>query len=92
MTKTVKDQMNQEVKLPVSPKRIVSLVPSQTELLFALGLREEIVGVTNYCIHPVEETKHKTKVGGTKNFDIEVIKRLNPDLIIGNKEENEEKE
>ncbi len=91
MTKTVKDQMNQENKLPVSPKRIVSLVPSQTELLFALGLREEIVGVTNYCIHPAEETKHKTKVGGTKNFDVEVIKRLNPDLIIGNKEENEEK-
>lgn len=82
--------MNRVVTLPVPPKRIVSLVPSQTELLFALGLREEIVGVTNYCIHPAEEVMQKTKVGGTKNFDVEAIQRLNPDLVIGNKEENEE--
>ncbi len=85
-----KDQLNQPITLRDLPKRIVSLVPSQTELLFDLGLEHEIIGITKYCIHPAAKVKQKTLVGGTKNFDIELIKQLNPDLIIGNKEENEQ--
>lgn len=63
-------------------------MPSQTELLFKLGLNEEIVGVTRFCIHPKDGVAGKTKIGGTKHFNIETIKSLTPDLIIGNKEEN----
>ncbi len=75
-------------KLKFIPKRIVSLVPSQTELLHYFGLEEEIVGITKYCIHPKEWYSSKTKVGGTKNVIIRAINKLQPDLIIANKEEN----
>ena len=88
MTRTVIDQMGQTVTLPQHPRRIISLVPSQTELLFALGLDDEIVGVTRFCIHPGIKTSQKTRIGGTKDFNFERIKELKPDLIIGNKEEN----
>lgn len=71
----------------LSAQRIISLVPSQTELLFDLGLGNRIVGVTKFCAHP-EEARLKTIVGGTKNFWMDVIDQLQPDLIIGNKEEN----
>jgi len=70
------------------PERIVSLVPSQTELLFDLGLYEEVVGITKFCVHPDEWYHHKTRIGGTKNIDIEKIQALQPDLILANKEEN----
>jgi len=83
------DQLNREIELPYTPKRIISLVPSQTELLYDLGLRDEVVGITKFCIHPDEWFRSKTRVGGTKKFDFEKIKALQPDLIIGNKEENE---
>jgi ABC-type Fe3+-hydroxamate transport system substrate-binding protein len=69
-------------------KRIISLVPSQTELLIELGLQKELVGITNFCIHPAKELEEIQKIGGTKTPNIELIKSLNPDLIIGNKEEN----
>jgi ABC-type Fe3+-hydroxamate transport system substrate-binding protein len=82
------DQMGRRVAVPFPPQRIVSLVPSQTELLFDLGLGERVVGVTKFCIHPAEARKKATVIGGTKNFDFEKIASLNPDLIIGNKEEN----
>lgn len=81
------DQMGNYVTISFPPKRIISLVPSQTELLADLGLDQEVVGITKFCIHP-ERWKHKPHVGGTKHFDFEIIKRLGPDLIIGNKEEN----
>ncbi len=84
------DQMGNAIHLPCTPKRIVSLVPSQTELLFDLGLNEQVVGITKFCIHPAGKFKSKAKVGGTKDFNIEKIRALQPDLIIGNKEENEE--
>lgn len=74
--------------MEANPKRIISLVPSQTELLFDLGLDVEVVGITKFCIHPSSWRKSKTIVGGTKNFNFEVIDQLQPDLIIGNKEEN----
>lgn len=80
--------MGRQLELPALPKRIVSLVPSQTELLFDLGLADRIVGVTKFCIHPKKQVKAKTIVGGTKNFKFDVIDQLQPDLIIGNKEEN----
>jgi ABC-type Fe3+-hydroxamate transport system substrate-binding protein len=85
---TFTDQMGHQLTLPQVPQRIVSLVPSQTELLFDLGLGERIVGVTKFCIHPKKQVKEKTIVGGTKNFKLDVIEQLQPDLIIGNKEEN----
>jgi ABC-type Fe3+-hydroxamate transport system substrate-binding protein len=83
------DQMNRKVELLSTPKRIISIVPSQTELLFDLGLDQEIIGITKFCIHPSDKFKQKLKVGGTKILNINLIKELNPDLIIGNKEENE---
>lgn len=82
------DQMNQTIRLGTTPKRIVSLVPSQTEFLHALGLEDEVVGITKFCIHPSEWFRSKNRVGGTKNVNIEKVKALQPDLIIGNKEEN----
>lgn len=72
----------------ISPLRIVSLVPSQTELLYSLGLEEEVVGITKFCIHPKAWFKSKTRVGGTKTINLDIVKQLNPTLIIANKEEN----
>jgi ABC-type Fe3+-hydroxamate transport system substrate-binding protein len=80
--------MGHRITLPRSPQRIVSLVPSQTELLFDLGLADRVVGLTKFCVHPKPQVKGKTIVGGTKNFLFDVIDALQPDLIIGNKEEN----
>lgn len=74
------------------PSRIVSLVPSQTELLFDLGLYDAIAGITKFCVHPPELQKTKTIIGGTKKLHIEKIKALSPDLIIANKEENSKEE
>ncbi|MEO5572829.1 MAG: helical backbone metal receptor [Bacteroidia bacterium] len=68
--------------------RIISTVPSQTELLFDLGLREEVIGITKFCVHPNEWFRTKTRIGGTKNLNIKKIIALQPDLIIANKEEN----
>lgn len=86
------DQLNRKIELTTPPQRIVSLVPSQTELLYDLGLRDEVVGITKFCIHPDEWFRTKTRVGGTKKIDFDTIKNLAPDLIIGNKEENEQQQ
>ncbi len=86
------DQMNRKVWLSESPKRIVSLVPSQTELLIDLGLEEQLVGRTQFCIHPEIQVKKIPRVGGTKKLQIDRIRKLNPDLIIGNKEENQKED
>lgn len=83
------DQLGTTFEFESIPKRIVSIVPSQTEFLFSIGLDEEIVGVTKFCIHPEEKVEHKTIVGGTKNLYIDTILALKPDIIIANKEENE---
>ena len=85
---TVTDQLGRRVEIPFPPQRIVSLVPSQTELLFDLGLGEQVIGVTKFCIYPPEARQSATVIGGTKNFDFDKIAALQPDLIIGNKEEN----
>ena len=70
------------------PKRIVSLVPSQTELLYTLGLETETIGITKFCTHPPHWLKTKQITGGTKNLKANKIRDLLPDLIIANKEEN----
>lgn len=70
------------------PIRIISLVPSQTELLFDLGLDDLVVGITKFCVHPPGWLHCKKIVGGTKNVNIDKIKSLNPDLVLANKEEN----
>lgn len=84
------DQMNRQVKIPSEVRRIISLVPSQTELLAWLGLNEEVVGITKFCVHPGKWFQEKQRVGGTKKVKPEIIRQLKPDLIIGNKEENEQ--
>jgi ABC-type Fe3+-hydroxamate transport system substrate-binding protein len=80
--------MGKEHVFDTAPKRIISLVPSITELLHDLNLKEEIVGVTKFCIHPLDWCKSKTRIGGTKKINLEKVAELKPDLIIGNKEEN----
>ena len=88
MKRSVVDQLGNRIEVPLSPQRIISLVPSQTELLFDLGLDQRVVGITKFCIHPAEWFQSKTRIGGTKKIDIDKVRALNPDLIIGNKEEN----
>lgn len=84
------DQLGRRVEVVDSPQRIVSLVPSQTELLSYLGQENTVVGITKFCIHPLEWFHTKQRIGGTKNLKIQEIIKLQPDLIIGNKEENTE--
>ncbi len=86
--RAIHDHLHRLVTVPVAPQRIVSLVPSQTELLFDLGVGARVVGVTKFCIHPQQARKSAAVIGGTKQFDFEKIAALKPDLIIGNKEEN----
>ena len=83
-----KDQLDRTITVAQRPKRIVSLVPSQTELLVTLGLREFLVGITKFCVHPKNLKNEITIVGGTKKVNYDRIKNLSPDLIICNKEEN----
>jgi len=83
------DMLGREVSIPYPPRRIISLVPSQTELLFDLGLQDEVVGITKFCVHPNDWFRNKTRVGGTKLVNIDKVCSLQPDLIIANKEENE---
>jgi ABC-type Fe3+-hydroxamate transport system substrate-binding protein len=85
---TYQDQLDYQIELSDTPGRIVSLVPSQTELLYTLGLEASVIGITKFCVHPNNWQQTKTIVGGTKNFRFDVIDHLKPDLIIGNKEEN----
>jgi len=82
------DQLGTSHFFKSTPKRIVSLVPSQTELLYVLGLEDAIVGITKFCIHPNSLKKTKRIVGGTKIVDFDKVQALNPDVIIANKEEN----
>jgi len=82
------DQTGRTVFLLSPPQRIISLVPSQTELLADLGLQDEVIGITKFCIHPDEWFRTKKRIGGTKLLNMELIHQLQPDLILANKEEN----
>lgn len=84
------DQTGRKVRLRQLPSRIVSLVPSQTELLFDLGLEKQIVGVTKFCVHPELKRTGITTIGGTKRIKTARILDLRPDLVIANKEENDQ--
>jgi ABC-type Fe3+-hydroxamate transport system substrate-binding protein len=88
MFKQIKNQLNQNIQYNIPLKRIISTVPSQTEFLYDLGLEEAVIGITKFCIYPNDWFQNKTRIGGTKDFKMDTIKALNPDLIIGNKEEN----
>jgi ABC-type Fe3+-hydroxamate transport system substrate-binding protein len=87
MVKTI-DQVGCEINLDSFPKRIISVVPSQTELLHYLGLEVETIAITRFCIHPNSWFRSKKRIGGTKDIHIEEVKSLQPDLVIANKEEN----
>jgi ABC-type Fe3+-hydroxamate transport system substrate-binding protein len=82
------DQLGKTVLINSTPHRIISVVPSITELLFDLGLRNEVAAITKFCVHPQEWFRSKPRIGGTKQLNISAIKELNPDLVIANKEEN----
>ena len=84
----IKDQIGRKITITSTPRRIVCLVPSLTELLVDLGLEDAIVGVTKFCVHPKNIRKDKIVVGGTKNVHLNKIKQLKPDIILCNKEEN----
>lgn len=88
ITMKTTDQTGYSFSFDELPERIISLVPSQTELLVDLGLEHKIAGITKFCVHPEYIRANKEIVGGTKNPDISKIRKLKPDLIIGNKEEN----
>lgn len=85
---TLTDDLGTEHQFQQTPKRIISLVPSLTETLYELGLEEQIIGITKFCVHPYHLKSVKLTIGGTKKVHIEKIKALNPDIIIANKEEN----
>ena len=78
------------ITLRERPQRIVSLVPSLSELVCALGGGRRLVGVTRYCTHPPVLLRTRTRVGGTKNPDCAAIIAMRPDLVLANVEENRE--
>lgn len=84
----IQDQLGRKILLSSRPERIVSLVPSQTELLVDLGLSRQLVGITKFCVHPKELRSLKKIVGGTKQVHYDRIANLKPDIILCNKEEN----
>lgn len=84
----VEDQLHRAICFQETPKRIVSLVPSLTELLCDLGLKTSLVGVTKFCVHPKTVRQDVEVVGGTKQVHFNKIKELKPDIILCNKEEN----
>jgi ABC-type Fe3+-hydroxamate transport system substrate-binding protein len=85
---TVVDALGRSLTIGRRPERIISLVPSLTEALFAFGLEQEIMGVTRFCVEPRRGVSGKTRVGGTKSVDIAKIKSLEPDLVVAGAEEN----
>ena len=88
----LKDQLGYVLSFEHVPKKIVSLVPSISELLWDLNLQEELIGVTKFCIHPEQLRRKKTIVGGTKQIKLQRIIDLKPDLVIANLEENTQEE
>ncbi len=88
MSVELTDMLGRKISLPRPAQKIVSLFPSQTHLLWTLGLDKEVVGITRFCKYPPQWKKTKRRVGGTKDFKHERIDELKPDLILANKEEN----
>lgn len=88
MSPIVVDTLGRRVPLARPPQRLVSLVPSITEVLFHFGCGPRVVGITEYCTEPAEAVAQKTTIGGTKNPDVPKILTLQPDLIFAVAEEN----
>jgi len=88
MAEPLIDASGVAVSLPSPPRRIVSLIPSITELLFALGLGEAVIACTIYCTQPPAGVAGKTRIGGEKNPRLDLIRELAPDLVVANVEEN----
>ena len=86
---TVRDMLGREVVLPGPPARIVSLVPSVTEIVFSLGAQDRLVGRTDFCDYP-QAVRTKPSVGGMVNPNLETLVALKPDLVIGTDEGNRE--
>src|SRR5262247_4348424 len=82
------DATGESFTLAAVPSRIVSLVPSVTELLFALGAGDAVAGCTIFCTEPARGVAAKTRVGGEKNPKLELIRELGADLVVANVEEN----
>ncbi|MFT3674772.1 MAG: helical backbone metal receptor [Chitinophagaceae bacterium] len=82
------DQTGRHIQLQAPARRIVSLVPSLTNTLHQLGLEEEVIGITRFCVHPGDWYRSKTRIGGTKDVHIDQVLQLKPDLVLANKEEN----
>ncbi|GAB4379299.1 MAG: helical backbone metal receptor [Salibacteraceae bacterium] len=87
-TRVCTDQLGRSVEISFRPQRIISLVPSVTDLLHYLGLDSRVVSVTKFCERPEGWRECKTIVGGTKNLRLDVIRGLKPDLVLASKEEN----
>ncbi len=87
-TRRFRDVLGREVTVPDPPRRVVSLIPSVTEICFALGAGDRIVGITRFCTEPPAGVAGKVRVGGEKNPDLDLIRSLQPDLVIANVEEN----
>jgi ABC-type Fe3+-hydroxamate transport system substrate-binding protein len=85
----MQDQLRRNLTIKSTPNRIVCLVPSLTEMLVDIGLRDKLVGVTKFCVHPDDIRETATVIGGTKTLKIDKINSLKPDFILANKEENE---
>ena len=86
--KTYFDDLGRELTFEKTPKRIISLVPSISELLYDLNLEERLIGITKFCVHPAHFKHTITQVGGTKKVKIDKIKELAPEIVLCNKEEN----
>jgi iron complex transport system substrate-binding protein len=84
----VKDHVARTIEFSYPPQRIISIAPGLTDTLYALNLKDKIVGRTRYCIHPIEQVQQAKIVGGTKKINMDVIRSLQPDLIFAEKEEN----
>lgn len=85
---TFTDHLGRTIQFDYPPKRIVSLVPAITETMYYLGLENEIVGRTRFCIYPKDKVLLAKNIGGTKDINIDRIHKVKPDLIIAEKEEN----
>src|SRR5688500_15893864 len=88
VTRRFVDAMGRTVYIAPNPRRLVSLVPSLTEILFDFGCGAEVVGITDYCTEPAMEVAQKTRIGGTKNPDLTAILALQPELVFAVAEEN----
>jgi ABC-type Fe3+-hydroxamate transport system substrate-binding protein len=87
-TRTFVDALGRAVQIPHAPQRLVSLVPSITEVLFSFGRGQQVVGITDYCTEPAAAVATKARIGGTKHPDLATILALCPDLVFAVAEEN----